>query len=222
MSEALHDKLLKFRGTNRVKYNRTMHFSFSQGLQNDDRMLEDESCFDEKWVEVSIKMDGENNSVYNDGFHARSLSSAHHPSRSWMKGFIPSFQKEIPNNWRFIFEAMYAKHSIFYNNLESYAYLINIWNDRNECLSLENTKYWINRLGLVKVPTLAIMKYDAKLIEEIYLDQIAKGEEGIVVRNIESFHYDDFSKNVAKCVRPNHVTTTKHWTSDWIPNKLKT
>lgn len=30
--------------------------------------------------------------------------------------------------------------------------------------------------------------------------------EGIVVRNREAFHYDDFQSNVAKYVRANHVT----------------
>jgi hypothetical protein len=40
--------------------------------------------------------------------------------------------------------------------------------------------------------------------------------EGIVVRNTESFMYDNFSENVAKAVRKNHVTTDSHWMNSKI------
>ena len=45
--------------------------------------------------------------------------------------------------------------------------------------------------------------------------------EGYVVRNIEAFHISDFARNVAKCVRENHVQTDEHWTKNWQPNKLR-
>ena len=44
--------------------------------------------------------------------------------------------------------------------------------------------------------------------------------EGFVVRNVDSFAYEDFSKNVAKYVRKNHVQTDEHWTKNWQPNKV--
>jgi hypothetical protein len=209
---------------NHIKYSRTYHLPFSKGLINDDRMVEDIACFNGKTVEVSIKMDGENTSVYPDGLHARSLSSSHHPSRSWIKGFHATIKNEIPEGWRFVFESMYAKHSIFYDNLESLAYLINIWNENNECLPLADTLGWTARLNLIKVPTVKILKInnsDLSAVEDLYLEVIASGHEGIVIRNIESFHYNDFATNVAKAVRPNHVTTDQHWSQNWIPNQLK-
>lgn len=51
---------------------------------------------------------------------------------------------------------------------------------------------------------------------------VESGREGIVVRNREAFHYDDFQSNVAKYVRANHVTSSEHWSHQQIvPNKLR-
>jgi RNA ligase len=208
------------------KYCRTYHLPFSRGLINDDKRIEDEFCFDGKTVEISIKLDGENSSIYNDGYHARSLSSAHHPSRTWLKGFIPTFQHLIPENWRICGENLYAKHSIEYTELETYFYVFNIWNAENYCLSLTDTLKWIEKLSLTKVKTLDILEIkgdDFSKVEKIYNQVVADGEEGIVIRNVESFHYNDFGKNLAKAVRENHVQTDAiHWASaPVIPNKLK-
>ena len=44
--------------------------------------------------------------------------------------------------------------------------------------------------------------------------------EGFVVRDIESFPIDEFSKHVAKYVRANHVQTDKHWRETWTKNEF--
>lgn len=206
------------------KYPRTYHAKFSKGLINDDRMIEDEFCFNNKVVEVSVKLDGENTTCMTEGIHARSLSSAHHPSRSWIKGFHATIRKQIPEDWRFCFESMFATHSLHYEDLDSFAYLLNIWNSDNYCLSLKDTLEWAQQLNLTRVKTVDILKIqgdDFAKLEEIYEQVITDGQEGIVIRNVESFHYNDFQTNVIKGVRANHVTTSKHWTQSWVPNKLK-
>lgn len=43
---------------------------------------------------------------------------------------------------------------------------------------------------------------------------------GFVISNAEAFSYNDFSKNVGKYVRANHVTTDAHWTEHWTTNKI--
>lgn len=58
--------------------------------------------------------------------------------------------------------------------------------------------------------------YNREAIENIFHNIVKAGEEGIVVRNVESFEYNDFSKNVAKCVRKNHVQTDIHWKNSKI------
>ena len=46
-------------------------------------------------------------------------------------------------------------------------------------------------------------------------------QEGVVIRNIESFHFDDFETNVAKWVRAKHIQTDEHWmTQKVIPNGI--
>ena len=44
--------------------------------------------------------------------------------------------------------------------------------------------------------------------------------EGIVVRNADMFHNEDFSTNVMKWVRKGHVTTDEHWTRNWKKAKI--
>ena len=44
--------------------------------------------------------------------------------------------------------------------------------------------------------------------------------EGIVVRNADIFHNDDFSDNLMKWVRKGHVQTDQHWTRDWKKAKI--
>jgi len=47
-------------------------------------------------------------------------------------------------------------------------------------------------------------------------------QEGYVIRNAGSFHYDDFQYNLGKFVRMDHVQTSEHWLQEEvIPNRLK-
>ncbi len=63
--------------------------------------------------------------------------------------------------------------------------------------------------------------YDENKILNSY-KKYKSDHEGFVIRNSGSFKYDDFSKNVAKFVRKNHVQTDDHWMhSEIVPNKLK-
>ena len=58
----------------KFKYPRTFHLPYSPSVSDDDKMLPDDSQFWNREVSVSVKMDGENTTVYPDGTcHARSL-----------------------------------------------------------------------------------------------------------------------------------------------------
>jgi len=84
------------------KYPRTYHLPFSPGVGSDDKVLNDLSAFHGRECVVTMKMDGENASLYRDGFHARSLDSRHHPSRDWLKAYHATFAHEIPYGWRIV------------------------------------------------------------------------------------------------------------------------
>jgi hypothetical protein len=49
---------------NIVKYPRTYHLPWSQDKTNDDKSLKDVSCFIDKEVVVSKKLDGENTTLF--------------------------------------------------------------------------------------------------------------------------------------------------------------
>lgn len=209
----------------KTKYSKTFHLPFSLGLQNDDRVVSqrDYENFKKKIVVASEKMDGESSSVYTDDFHARSLDSNNHPSRNWIKGEVAKFQWQIPADWRFVFENCFAVHSIKYTDLPTYAFLLNIWNEKNECLSFEETLLWADEFKLYIPKVYYIGLYDEKKIVDICESLDFEKVEGLVIRNIESFHYNDFKKNVLKFVRKGHVQPdSKHWLSKPIvKNGLK-
>ena len=194
-----------------VKYPRTYHLPWSLGLNEDDRVMEDLSGFYGKRIIVTKKMDGENTSLYNDYYHARSLDSNNHVSRNWCKQFWSKIKHDIPKGWRVCGENLYAKHSISYNDLLSYFYGFSIWNELNVCLDWDSTLEWFNLLGIVSVPVVYDGAWDEKLIKNICQDNDSDTNEGYVIRVADNFSYIDFKKYVAKFVRKNHIQTVKHW-----------
>ena len=211
------------------KYPRTLHLPWSPGATSDDKMLTVKSMYDnfyDRHVLVTEKMDGENTTMYQDYIHARSLDSNHHPSRDWVKRYHSELAHNIPDRWRVCGENMFAKHSISYDNLDSYFYGFSIWDENNICLDTETTKEWFDLLGIKHVPIITHLYtvgngWDWHIIG-LAQEATRSGKEGIVIRNREAFHYNDFQKNVAKYVRANHVQTNKHWAhQEIIPNKLK-
>ena len=206
-----------------VKYPRTRHCTWSSGMNSDDKMHKDMSYFNNKRVIVSLKMDGENSSVYSDYFHARSIDGRNHESRNWVKNYISKFQHDIPENWRICGENLYAQHSIVYKDLLSYFYGFSIWNEQNICLSWDETVEWFELLGIINVPVLYDGIYDEDFIKNLYTEDMWENMEGYVIRIADEFSYFNFKNSVAKFVRKDHVQTTKHnWQSQIIvPNKLK-
>lgn len=214
--------------SNRVKYPRTLHMPFSRGVTSDDKMLSYDKLYElysGKQVLITEKLDGECTTLYKDYSHARSLDSNHHPSRDWVKRFHSEIAHNIPEGWRVCGENVFAKHSISYDNLDSYFYGFSIWDENNNCLSTDETEEWFQLLGIVHAPILSYCILYGNWVDGIQdLAEVVveNGKEGIVMRNRESFHYNDFKHNVVKYVRENHVQTSDHWAHQTvIPNKLK-
>ena len=203
------------------KYPRTYHFPFSEGATADDKIMKDANAFCGKNVVITEKMDGENISIYNGYFHARSLDSKHRAYHSWLAQFASMISCDIPDEYRVCGEYLYAKHSIEYNDLLSYFYGFSIW-DGKKCLSWSETMEWFQLLGITSVPVLYEGIFDEDIVKRIAQETVKRGGEGIVVRVADAFNYDDFSRNVAKFVRKNHVQTDKHWSlSDIKKNQLR-
>lgn len=210
--------------TNYVKYPRTFHVPWSSCVHSDDKVSLWMKEFEGKRVVVTEKLDGENTSLYSDYYHARSVDSKNHPSRNRAKALHASFAHDIPDGWKVVAENVYAKHSIAYDNLESYLYGISIWDNRNFCLPWDDTIEWFQLLGIPNVPIMYDGIYDEKLIRSLYDEKRDwDSKEGYVIRTAAGFSYGEFRKRVAKYVRSKHVQTVKHWAHGQavIPNKLR-
>ncbi len=208
--------------TDYVKYQRTYHLPWSPGITDDDRILRSLDRFHGKRVIVTEKMDGENTNWYRDYYHARSLDGRNHPSRNFCKNMWAARCGEIPEGWRVCGENLYAKHSIAYQNLKSYFYGFSVWNERNVCLSWDETIEWFQLLDIVPVPVLYDGIFDEEKIKNIYDMTNYNRMEGYTMRLADSFTYSEFRHSIGKFVRPNHVAPDQHhwFAKEIMPNAI--
>lgn len=96
-------------------------------------------------------------------------------------------------------------------DLPSYFLGFSIWDADNICLPWSDTLSWFDRLGITPVRTIISDLFDNIDFRDLSQSFDYTTMEGYVVRNHEGFAYTDFDLNVAKFVRPHHVTTDKHW-----------
>lgn len=213
------------------KYPRTYHLPMSPGTQSDDRILPNVQHFKGKEIIVTEKLDGENTSMYRDHIHARSINSGHHPSRTYVKTMHGQIKHDIPDGFRICGENVYACHSILYRNLEAYFYVFGIYDDKNVCLSWDDTVEYATTLGLITVPVLYRGIWDEKKVCACWTGKSTAGpeseQEGYVVRVAAAFSYAEqdqqlASSYTAKYVRARHVQTSSHWLQEKIiPNILR-
>ena len=203
----------------RVHYPRTAHLPWSPGATPDDIRAGDLRGLFGREVVVTEKLDGENTTLYRDGLHARSLDSAHHPSRAWVKALHGRVGSQIPDGWRVCGENLHARHSIPYDDLDSWFYGFSVWDETDRCLDWESTERFLHGLGIPTPPILWRGTFDEKAIRALRLD--LGRQEGYVVRTAAGFDRGEFTARVAKWVRPNHVQTDTHWMhAEIVPNGL--
>lgn len=204
----------------RVKYPRTYHMPWSPGVQSDDKVIKTTDRFIGQRVILTEKMDGENTTLYRDGLHARSLDSAHHPSRDFVKSIWSQISYMIPENERVCGENLYARHSVAYDNLEGYFYVFSNW-EGDVCKEWDYTVTEGN-FGLPVVKVLYDGIYDERTIRDICENLNTDRTEGAVLRIADEFHYNEFNECVMKFVRKGHVQTDQHWMNRAIvPNGIK-
>ena len=200
-----------------VKYPRTYHLPWSN-LLKDDRKLSDDSFFHGKRVIMTLKMDGENTTMYNDYIHARSLESKSHETRNWVKGLWSRISYLLDENMRLCGENLYAVHSIEYNDLPSYFMPFSLWMD-NKCLSWDESVEYFKILGLEHVPVIYDGIYDKDKIIETF-SKYEKEHEGFVIRIADEFNYGEFRRCVAKFVRPEFRQIVNNSHGHWISKKV--
>jgi Ca2+-binding EF-hand superfamily protein len=205
------------------KYPRTPHLPHSPGVTSDDKIHKDMTFFNGKEVVVTLKMDGENTTIGNDYYHARSLDSNNHPSRNFVKGLAAEkIYGNLPGLWRICGENLFAKHSIHYEQLESYFYAFSIWDSTNTCLDWDQTIEWLEVLEILPVKVIYRGIYNQNEIDKAF-SLYSKDHEGYVMRLTNSIPYDEFELSFAKYVRANHVqANSEHWMhTELVKNLLK-
>jgi hypothetical protein len=198
-----------------MKYPRTKHLPNSPGFTQDDERLMDISHLVGKEVIYTEKLDGECTNCLTNKIHARSEDSNFHPSQSWMKSFHSSFAWKIPQNIQIVGENVYAKHSIFYDNLTTFFYVFAVIDlDRKVFKSVDETIQTCKELGLQYVPILwrGTFHTDFQIPKK---SSFGDTIEGFVVRVVNEFSIEDSGKSMAKWVRAGHVQTDEHWTKSW-------
>ncbi|MER6251991.1 RNA ligase family protein [Streptomyces sp. NPDC001584] len=202
----------------RIHYPRTPHLPWSPGAAADDVRALGLAGLAGREVVVTEKLDGENTTLYADGLHARSLDSAHHPSRAWVKGLQGRIGPGIPAGWRVCGENLYARHSIPYEDLDSWFYGFSVW-DGEHCLDWDRTVRFLRGLGVPIPRVLWRGTFDERALRRLKLDTAR--QEGYVVRTAAGFAREDFGRFVAKWVRGGHVQTSTHWMfAQVVPNGL--
>lgn len=201
-----------------IKYPRTYHLPWST-LSKDDRMMKDDSSLMGNEVVVTLKMDGENTTMYNDYIHARSLESSSHETRNWVRGLWSQVAYLLDSNMRVCGENLFAVHSIKYTDLSSYFQVFSIWMD-NTCLSWAETEEYSKILGLETVPVIYLGTYSKNAIEEAF-KPFSTTQEGYVVRIASGFSYSDFRRSVGKFVMPKFRRVVNNSHGHWISKKIE-
>lgn len=210
VQRALQPVLHEF--TTYVKHPRTHHLPWSPGINDDDRVIESMDLLDTEPVVISVKLDGEQTTMYRDHIHARSIDSAGHPSRSRVRAVWGRIAHEIPAGWRICGENMQAVHSIAYQGLPGVFLIHSIWNEHGRMLSHDDTVVWSYLLDLPMVP----MLYEGMLVDAPWSDLTgatsgwADEDEGYVVRARRELSLREFRVGVAKYVRYEHVGPDRH------------
>jgi hypothetical protein len=204
------------------KYPRTYHLPQSPGCTSDDKRLENIDNFLGKEVVFTEKMDGSNVCVEREGCYARSHNGApSHPSFDLFKATHSSVKNNISNGIQIFGEWLFAKHSIFYNDLPNYFMIFGI-RENDIWFSWEDVELFSADLGFPTVPVIQKKLFDPNDILNIFPPKCGAESEGFVVRWVEQFKDEDFGKYVAKFVRDGHVQTSEHWTKQKIvKNQLR-
>jgi len=185
-----------------------------------------------KQVVITEKLDGENSSIYADGsYHARSVDSVAHPSRTRMSALAANIRTVgIPKGWKIVGENVYAKHSIYYNQLPDYFLVFGIIDENNISLSWDKVVEWCELLDLKTVPVIASFVWTQNFVDSAFwtslyptksLYSTHNDAEGYVVRLAGEYSMDALGSSLSKFVRQGHVQAYYHWmNSELVFNSL--
>jgi hypothetical protein len=208
-----------------TKYPRTMHFPYSPGAKNDDRIAFDSPRLLNTPVVFTEKLDGENTCLNREGVFARSHGAP--TLNPWAQYLKPVWQSRLSDltslNIDLFGESLYGIHSIEYESLSTHFYVFAVrYRSNGEWASWGEIEEIAALLEFPVVPVLgdAIPPSDQWLrerVEQLSASPSAFGgeREGVVVRVASRFAAEEFEDCVRKWVRKGHVQTDQFWARNW-------
>lgn len=216
---------------------KTFHVPWSEGTDSTDRKNWN------YWVDIqqrsrelvfTEKLDGQGSCLNEFGVFARSHAApSDKPWDDYLKVKHAQIVADLKAERIELFgESMYAIHSIEYPRLDEHFKLFAV-RQLDRWLSWEEVQEWAFMFDMTTVPVLT-KKLTSDLTEEAlkqYVKETARtpstfgsydvlenspcSMEGVVFRNADGYHVDDFVKNVFKIVRKGHVKTDERWETNW-------
>ncbi len=208
--------------TKYVRHPRTYHLPFSPKVKTgdlgDDRAMRSTAAFDGRRVIVTVKMDSSQATAYDDYLHGRTVDFKSNVTWHWLQNFHRKFAHEIPAGYRVNLENLWggATQDIEYRHLPLFVTAFMMWDDRNVCLSWDESVEWFALFGealrdagvpqgLPHVPVLYDGVWDEDVIRGLHRPTYGGDPmEGFVVRVADRFPYADFRHAVGKYVRAEH------------------
>jgi len=213
------------------KYPSTPHWPDSQSVHRDDSYHVDPEYFVGKNVVITEKLDGGCTTLYNGEVYARSNVAPSHAGWMGMVRKHHAYKTLIDcGSPRFYYgEDLYGIHSIEYDEMiENETFRLFAIRHGDKFLSWENVEA---EAKILQVPTVPVQAkcigynsdfYTRNFEYNIQNPSALGGEcEGFVMRIADEFSADEFSMNVVKYVRANHVQTDQHWRKNWKQCKIK-
>ena len=210
------------------KYPRMPHLPWSPGVTSDDRIIESLDALLGAPLIFTEKMDGSNVCLEREQVFARShTESPRHESFDALKALHAGLRFVIPSEWQLFGEWLWARHSIAYDRLPAYLLLFGIRDQsQREWLSWAEQEEWAGAHGFRLVPVLwrGVCPTEEALRSTVLAHTnrpaFSQEQEGLVVRVSGSIPSGDFARRVAKWVRPSHVQTDTHWSTQKIVRNM--
>jgi len=179
-------------------------------------------------VVIEEKMDGANVGIirHKKGFHLQKRGSLVGPSEhkqfqyfhAWANQKMYANIMNIPMNYIFYGELLYAVHTIYYDKLPDYVLIFDVW-DGEKYLNWVERNDICNELGFHRVPLIAYDYFYPKSVEMTIPGPSAYGDvaEGIVIKKYtKSGEYYR-----GKIVKPEFVKEMEE-SDHWMHKEVKT
>jgi len=212
------------------KHPSTPHWPWSEKVHRDDSYHQNPEHFLNRQVVVTEKIDGGNTALHCGQVFARSVLAP--AGDGWFAMVKKHHAWKVDPEARFLTlygEDIYGIHTLEYDPVfedETFYLFAARLNDGE----FDHFSSWAGVVQYAKAYKLrhvpVVFEGEFKSTKEIteFFTEMRKlpsslgGErEGFVLRVAESFNAENFSLNVCKFVRANHVQTSSHWRQNWQP-----